>query len=61
LRPHHIVRRVSNNEVRLVSELFSFVAPGQLLTDPSANPIFARFWPRSSSSSFALVSTRGHL
>jgi len=61
LRPHHIVRRVSNNEVRLVSELFSFVTPGQLLSDPSANPIFARFWPRCSSSSFALVSTRGHL
>ena len=53
LQPHHIVRRIDNNEIRLVSEVYRFVQPGQLLADPSAHSMFARFWPRASSRSFA--------
>src|SRR5258708_33850 len=31
LRPHHIVQRVSPNEVRLLSHLLPFLKPGELL------------------------------
>ena len=33
LKPHHLVRRVSSSQVRLVSTLMPFLKPGQLL-DP---------------------------
>jgi len=31
LRPHHIVQRVSHNDVRLLSHLLPFLKPGELL------------------------------
>src|SRR3546814_12095296 len=37
LKPHHIVRRVDHNEVRLVSSLYKFLAPGELLAKPSSH------------------------
>ncbi|MGH8445171.1 MAG: FMN-binding glutamate synthase family protein [Solimonas sp.] len=52
LRPHHIVRRVSNNEVRLVSMLYKFLKPGELLVNPSAHAVYAMYWGMASAHSF---------
>jgi glutamate synthase domain-containing protein 2 len=53
LGPHHIVRRVSPNEVRLVSNLIRFVKAGELLAgDLSAHPVYATFWKMADARSF---------
>jgi glutamate synthase domain-containing protein 2 len=52
LRPHHIVRRVSHNEIRLVSSLYKFLAPGELLRNPSAHGVYETYWPMASAHSF---------
>jgi glutamate synthase domain-containing protein 2 len=53
IRPHHIVRRISPNEVRLVSNVIKFVKPGDLLTgDLSAHPVYATFWKMADARSF---------
>ena len=55
LRPHHIVRRVSANQVRLVSSLLPYLDDGQLL-DPeqlSRLPeVYSRYWPIAQAESF---------
>ncbi|VWX58625.1 Glutamate synthase domain-containing protein 2 [Burkholderiales bacterium 8X] len=50
---HHIVRRISDTEVRLLSNLVMQVAPGALLgpLDEQHN-VFRTYWPRSSAHSF---------
>jgi glutamate synthase domain-containing protein 2 len=52
LRPHHIVRRVSISEVRLVSNLIKFVKPGELLTGLGEHPVYATFWKMADARSF---------
>jgi hypothetical protein len=52
LRPHHIVRRVSGNEVRLLSDLYKFVQPGELLKNPAAHVVYQMYWPMASAHSF---------
>jgi glutamate synthase domain-containing protein 2 len=52
LGPHHIVRRVSMNEVRLVSNLIRFLRPGELLEGPTEHPVYKYFWPMASADSF---------
>jgi glutamate synthase domain-containing protein 2 len=52
LRPHHIVRRVSSNEVRLLSDLYKFIEPGELLRNPDAHGVYKMYWPMASSNSF---------
>lgn len=52
LRPHHIVRRVSGSEVRLLSDLYKFMQPGELLENPSAHGVYKMYWPMASASSF---------
>jgi hypothetical protein len=52
LRPHHIVRRVSSSEVRLLSDLYKFVDSGELLENPSAHGVYKMYWPMASASSF---------
>jgi glutamate synthase domain-containing protein 2 len=58
LRPHHIVQRVSPNEVLPLSNLLPFVRPGQLLdeTPPGRFPhkVYEAWWPRARAESFAL-------
>jgi glutamate synthase domain-containing protein 2 len=53
LKPHHIVRRVHHNEIRLLSNLFKFLAPGELLVNPSAHAVYEMYWPMASAHSFA--------
>jgi len=52
LQPHHIVRRVSGSEIRLLSNLYKFVKPGELLTNPAAHAVYETYWARASSHSF---------
>lgn len=53
LGPQHIVRRVSTSEVRLVSNLLSFLKPGDLLENRAEHPVYAMFWQMASADSFA--------
>ena len=55
LRPHHIVRRISPNEVRLVSNVIRFLKPGDLLENRAEHPVYATFWKMASANSFKPV------
>jgi glutamate synthase domain-containing protein 2 len=55
LRPFHIVRRVSMNEVKLVSNLIRFVRPGELLEGPTEHEVYRYYWPMAQAGSFAPV------
>ncbi|MBI3228769.1 MAG: FMN-binding glutamate synthase family protein, partial [Burkholderiales bacterium] len=55
LRPHHLVRRVSNNQVHLASTLLPFLKPGQLLDSAQFDqlpPVFKIYWPQAQVDSF---------
>jgi glutamate synthase domain-containing protein 2 len=52
IKPRHLVRRVSGNEVRLVANLYRFLQPGELLTNPSAHAVYQVYWPQASSHTF---------
>ena len=53
LNAHHIVRRVSDTEVRLLSNLIMRMAPGALLSDlDKQHKVFKDYWPLASSHSF---------
>jgi glutamate synthase domain-containing protein 2 len=55
LRPHHIVRRVSPNQVKLASALLPYLSPGELL-DPAQlhrlPPVFGLYWSVAQAASF---------
>jgi glutamate synthase domain-containing protein 2 len=53
LRPQHIVHRVSGEEIRLLSNLYKFLTPGELLENPSAHRVYEYYWPLATSRSFA--------
>ncbi len=53
LGPHHIVRRVSVNEVALVSSLIKYLKPGDLLENRTNHPVYKMFWDMASAESFA--------
>jgi glutamate synthase domain-containing protein 2 len=51
---HHIVRRVSENEVRLLANLLPTTAPGALLGDlQGLHPVFTTYWTRASADHFS--------
>lgn len=55
LRPHHFVRRVSTNQVHLLSTLIPFLDPGELLDDRQLErlpPVFKLYWPIAQAESF---------
>jgi glutamate synthase domain-containing protein 2 len=53
---HHIVRRLSATEVRLLSNLILQVKPGALLEDlAEQHNVFRIFWPLASAHSFARI------
>jgi hypothetical protein len=52
IEPRHIVRRVSSNEIRLVANLYKFLKPGELLTNPKAHVVYEYYWPLATSKSF---------
>ncbi|MBL8388858.1 MAG: FMN-binding glutamate synthase family protein [Hydrogenophaga sp.] len=50
----HIVRRVNENEVRLLANLLPTTAPGSLLGDlQGQHPVFTTYWHRASAQQFA--------
>jgi glutamate synthase domain-containing protein 2 len=52
---HHIVRRINDTEVRLLSNLVMRVKEGSLLTDlESQHQVFKLYWPLASAHSFAV-------
>jgi glutamate synthase domain-containing protein 2 len=58
LKPHHLVRRVSPNQVKLVSALMPFLDPGELLDESQLArmpPVFSYYWPRAQAESFAPI------
>ena len=53
LSAHHIVRRVTDTEVRLLSNLLMRMEPGALLGNPEGqHKVFSDYWPLASSNSF---------
>lgn len=56
IKADHIVRRVSDHEVHLMSKLLPDMAPGALLKDTThQDPVFRTYWSRCNSESFALL------
>jgi hypothetical protein len=53
LRAHHIVRRVSSHEVRLMSELLKYLEPNDLLNGNYRYSLFEKYWPLAQSDSFS--------
>jgi glutamate synthase domain-containing protein 2 len=55
LKPHHLVRRVSAEQVRLASNLLAYLEPGALLDHENLHElpaVFGKFWPISRGASF---------
>ncbi|QCB47348.1 FMN-binding glutamate synthase family protein [Hydrogenophaga sp. PAMC20947] len=56
ITPHHIVRRVNENDVRLLAKLLPGVAPGALLNGTDdLHDVYKLYWDRSQADSFALA------
>ncbi len=53
LRPHHIARRISGSEVRVLSALFPDLQKGELLEGKFRQTIFRVSWPMAQAESFA--------
>src|SRR5690606_18367363 len=53
LRPHHIARRISNSEVRVLSALFPDLKKGELLEGKFRQTIFRVGWPMAQAESFS--------
>ena len=49
----HIVRRVSHQEVRLLSNVLAFITPGSLLDGDHPHPVYQSYWHLASADSFA--------
>lgn len=67
LRPHHIARRISGSEVRVLSALFPDMKKGELLEGNFRQTIFRVSWPMAQAESFdplyslsAAISGHGH-
>ncbi|MGN6455133.1 MAG: FMN-binding glutamate synthase family protein, partial [Achromobacter mucicolens] len=52
LRPHHIARRISPSEIRLLSALFPELAPGELLRGEFRHQVFRAGWAMAQAQSF---------
>jgi glutamate synthase domain-containing protein 2 len=52
IQPLHIVRRLSGHEIRLVANLYNFLKPGELFSNPDAHVVYRVYWPMASSQSF---------
>lgn len=55
LRPHHLVRRISKNQVKQTSLLVPFLDKGQLLDNKQWSrlpPVFAEYWPVAQAHTF---------
>jgi len=63
LRPHHIIRRISHDQVKPASLLLTYLKPGQLLATPTEHgtpstplpELYATYWPLASATSFQAI------
>ncbi len=53
LRAHHIVRRISSYEVKLMSDLLKYLKPGDLLEGRYRYQLYEKWWPVARSDTFA--------
>ncbi|MBF7731090.1 FMN-binding glutamate synthase family protein [Pseudomonas sp. N040] len=53
LEPQHLVRRISDTEVRLFSQVHVFLKPGELLQEDIPYPFYRNMWRMARSDSFA--------
>jgi glutamate synthase domain-containing protein 2 len=53
LRPHHLVRRVSQTRVQQFSQLHTFLSPGELLSGSTPHSFYAEAWRLGQVGSFA--------
>ena len=53
ISPSHIVRRVNQQEVRLLSTILPFVAPGVLAEGQLPHPVYQAYWHLACADSFA--------
>jgi glutamate synthase domain-containing protein 2 len=60
LRPHHLVRRVSDTEVRLFSQLHVFLEPGELLEGKGDRDFYSQAWAFARADSFDLPSSAAY-
>ncbi len=51
----HIVRRTSEQSVKLLETLLPFTQPGELLRGEMTQQVFRRYWPMAQASSFAVA------
>ena len=52
LRPHHIARRISSSEIRLLSALFPELTPSELLRGEFRHQVFQTGWAMAQANSF---------
>lgn len=52
LKPEHLVRRVTDTEIRLFSQLHYFLKPGELLSERIEGEFYARIWNMARADSF---------
>jgi glutamate synthase domain-containing protein 2 len=55
LTAHHIVRRNSEQAVKLLANLLPFVQPGELLRGEMTQQVFRTYWPMAQARSFGVV------
>jgi glutamate synthase domain-containing protein 2 len=60
IRPHHLVRRVSDAEVRLFSQLHVFLEPGELIADRCKRDFYSHAWALGRPDSFDLPVTKSY-
>lgn len=53
IRAHHLIRRVSFNDVRLYSQVYRFLPPGALLSGQCGDDFYDRMWNMASADRFA--------
>ncbi len=56
-RPHHIVRRITHNEIKLLSNVYPFLQPGELLDGDAEPAVYRTYWPMARAESFAQLNT----
>ena len=56
IRPHHLVRRIGDAEIRLFSQLHVFLEPGELVEGKSKRSFYSRAWDLARPDSFGIAS-----
>jgi hypothetical protein len=52
LRPHHIVRRINDHEIQLMSNVLKYLQPNDLLEGNYRYRVYEKFWPIARAESF---------